>query len=449
MVLASPLVSRDWTAARAQPAALSQFDFREALGPFGRWINHRRWGEVWQPDVSRRDWRPYQVGNWIYTDEWGWYWNADDEEDDWGWITYHYGRWTYDRSLGWIWIPGEEWAPAWVDWRRGSDVVGWAPLPPDDVVIADDPLVWSFVALRDLIAPRVARVFLPPQRHSFYFRNTVTVNRTLGVQGRRFAVNPGIPPAFVARAAGRPVRAFEVKPRVIAGTANIGGAVVVNPRDLRRDGRRRGPARAAIRESAAEIRPIDKIPAPRALGRNEKGRFGERPPRAALQNGALPSSPQGGRLGGTPPAAAPDRKDQPSPNLGGRPSRERLGGVPPAAAPDRRDRPSPGVGGRPSREPRSAPSQPGTHLGGQPVQPVAPAAPPPAARRGPGQGPSLGGAPSTARPAQPRPPAAQNVPRPTRPAAPNAAKPVAPTPPAASSNPPALGGQVPEPGNSR
>jgi hypothetical protein len=452
MVLASPLVSRDWTTARAQPAALSQFDFREALEPFGRWISHRRWGEVWQPDMSQRDWRPYQAGNWIYTDEWGWYWNADDEEDDWGWITYHYGRWTYDRSLGWVWIPGEEWAPAWVDWRRGNDVVGWAPLPPDDVLIADDPFVWSFVALRDLTAPRISRVFLPPQRHSFYFRNSVTVNRTFGVQGRRFAINPGIPPAFVARAAGKPVRAFEVRPRVIAGTVKIGGAVEVNPRDLRRDGQRRGPARAAITETSAEIRPIDKIPAPQALGRNEKGRFGERPPRAALQNGAPPSLPSRARPGVTPPpAVAPDRKDQPSPGVGVRPPREQRG-VPL----------QPGTPvGRPSREPRSAPLQPGTPLGGQSVQPGTPVAPPPAARQRPAPGPSLRGRDSSPRgaahPVPPQPPAVRNAPSPVQPAAPNAVNPAAPAPPAAAVNPrpprggarapaPAPAGKVLEPG---
>jgi hypothetical protein len=27
-------------------------------------------------------------------------------------------------------VPGDEWAPAWVDWQAGDDYVGWAPLPP-------------------------------------------------------------------------------------------------------------------------------------------------------------------------------------------------------------------------------------------------------------------------------------------------------------------------------
>lgn len=55
-----------------------------------------------------------------------------------------------DRHLGWIWVRGEEWAPAWVDWRRGSDYVGWAPLPPDEVIYEydEDPTYWVFVSPR-------------------------------------------------------------------------------------------------------------------------------------------------------------------------------------------------------------------------------------------------------------------------------------------------------------
>ena len=39
----------------------------------------------------------------------------DTQEADWGWIAYHYGHWYRDPDFGWFWIPGDEWAPAWVD----------------------------------------------------------------------------------------------------------------------------------------------------------------------------------------------------------------------------------------------------------------------------------------------------------------------------------------------
>ena len=40
-------------------------------------------------------------------------------------------------------------------------------------------------------------------------------------RGPVVAVNPGIPPAIVAAAVGRPLRTFEVRPRILAGTAQI------------------------------------------------------------------------------------------------------------------------------------------------------------------------------------------------------------------------------------
>ena len=82
---------------------------------------------------------------------------SDDEEADWGWVTFHYGRWAHDQRLGWFWVPGDEWGPAWVDWRRGDDFVGWAPLPPDDVIEEYDsePAYWDLraAALSDCAAP--------------------------------------------------------------------------------------------------------------------------------------------------------------------------------------------------------------------------------------------------------------------------------------------------------
>jgi len=100
--------------------------FHQRLSPYGRWETHGSYGEVWRPRVAA-GWRPYTTGHWVYTD-YGWTWAADES---WGWAPFHYGRWYQDPSLGWGWVPGNVWAPAWVDWRNGGGYVGWAALPPE------------------------------------------------------------------------------------------------------------------------------------------------------------------------------------------------------------------------------------------------------------------------------------------------------------------------------
>ena len=227
-------------AAQARGAAHGpvKAEFRAALEPYGRWQRHARWGEVWTPADRPRDWRPYTVGRWAYTDDWGWYWVSDEPEAQWGWVAYHYGRWIFDDALGWCWVPGDEWSPAWVQWRRarqGFDYVGWAPLPPDDLIVeyVEEPRFWIFVRGPDFIAPRIAPVILPFARYNVFVNETVIVNRTVLVAGRggRFAVNPGISPAVVAAATGRPLRAYDVRPTVLAGTAPIAGARQVRPQE--------------------------------------------------------------------------------------------------------------------------------------------------------------------------------------------------------------------------
>jgi len=263
-------------------------DFRSALEPYGRFERHERFGEVWRPGRLARDWRPYTVGRWVYTEDWGWYWNAADAEANWGWVTYHYGRWYNDPRLGWVWIAGDEWAPAWVNWRRGqrqnARYVGWSPLPPDEVVVEvrDDPDAWIFVRAQDMIAPRIASVVVRTRERTELIRETVIVNRTVVVRERGpvVVVNPGIEPAFVAAVIGRPIRAYDVRPRVFAGTANVAGAIEVRAEDLR-DRRRFEQQRVQVRQTQTTIRPAQQITEPKPLEANEQGRLGDRPPRAA------------------------------------------------------------------------------------------------------------------------------------------------------------------------
>ncbi len=144
-------------------------------------------------------------------------------------ITTAAGR--FERGSGWFWVPGDEWAPAWVDWRYGDDYIGWAPLPPEDMVdvYEDQPTYWVFVAPRYFIAPQPRRYFLPSQRRAAAWRSTRVVNRTFAPQGHRVAVNPGIPAGFVASVTKRPLPSYRVQPHVIAGTQGVAGAVAVQP----------------------------------------------------------------------------------------------------------------------------------------------------------------------------------------------------------------------------
>lgn len=249
--------------AQAQDGDSVISEFRTALSPYGTWKRHHRWGEVWVVKQQAPDWRPYTRGRWLYTNEWGWYWDVGPEEYAWGWVTYHYGRWANDLEYGWVWIPGEHWGPAWVDWRSGDDYVGWAPLPPDDLLVEyrDDPGYWSFVRPYYLLAPRVSVYCVPRHVRVKVIRRTVVVHRRHDQSRHHAGINVGIEPGVIARAIGRPIRAARVEPAVLKGTKVEGGREVEANQGHR--------AYASIRETNDVIRPGEK----RDLGGREPARI--------------------------------------------------------------------------------------------------------------------------------------------------------------------------------
>ncbi|MEI9929522.1 MAG: DUF6600 domain-containing protein [Rhizomicrobium sp.] len=100
--------------------------FHDKLQPYGKWVDHPRWGRAWHPYAS--NFRPYENGHWEDNDEYGSVWVS---ADPWGDTPYHYGRWGYDQSYGgWLWVPDYTWGPAWVTWRTSDDNLGWFPIPP-------------------------------------------------------------------------------------------------------------------------------------------------------------------------------------------------------------------------------------------------------------------------------------------------------------------------------
>jgi len=98
----------------------------DKLSSEGEFTRVDRLGQVFRPRGVDRDWKPYSHGRWIFNDRVGWYFESDEP---WAEVTYHYGRWYEDPDQGWVWVAGTEWAPAWVEWRRSKQYVGWRPLP--------------------------------------------------------------------------------------------------------------------------------------------------------------------------------------------------------------------------------------------------------------------------------------------------------------------------------
>ncbi|MEY2525667.1 MAG: hypothetical protein QOE73_438, partial [Verrucomicrobiota bacterium] len=178
-------VTRSRAVSGARPTS-GYSTFYTKLEPHGAWLETADYGYVWQPRQaeSSRSWRPYTNGRWAYTDA-GWTWIS---EEPFGWATYHYGRWTRLRGIGWVWVPGNEWAPAWVSWRKSNDYVGWAPLPPEarfdqrtgihnwsDNYYDIGPDQYCFVPTRELGAQRIESTIVPPER------NMTIVNQTTNV----------------------------------------------------------------------------------------------------------------------------------------------------------------------------------------------------------------------------------------------------------------------------
>lgn len=230
--------------AAAPEGAVSESTFQDDLAPYGRWVYTDEYGWVWLPSVGA-DFEPYVSGGyWAYTDV-GWMFVSDYP---WGWATFHYGRWYWAPGYGWAWVPGSVWAPAWVDWRYGAGVVGWAPLPPPD----RDSAPWVFTSTRDL-GDRHVHAF-SSSRTPALIRATTPAHAEARAGGARWYRGPsparlGIPHASVA-----PLHVTPPRPGMIVRTHVAGGAVHYQP--LRHVGR--GGAREEV-PAYRRVRPRTRV----------------------------------------------------------------------------------------------------------------------------------------------------------------------------------------------
>ncbi|HNK45662.1 MAG TPA: hypothetical protein PKL17_12810, partial [Pseudomonadota bacterium] len=192
------------------PAAYE--DFRDALAPYGQWVQSAQYGSVWvpSPESVGADFTPYYSGGrWNYTD-YGWTWVS---EYNWGWAPFHYGRWITLPGYGWTWVPGRIWGPAWVHWRTGGGYVGWAPLPPRGMVIAR-PVVgsrwhyWNFVASHEIMAPRLLRI-APPLLPNIFVRTAIT-NDFRSIGSTRVIIGPPLHHFGGARIVPAPLGSIQI-----------------------------------------------------------------------------------------------------------------------------------------------------------------------------------------------------------------------------------------------
>jgi hypothetical protein len=177
-------------AAQGEGQYVSDQEFYDELSPYGTWVDDPKYGTVWVPDVDG-DFKPYATnGHWVLT-EYGNTWASDY---DWGWAAFHYGRWTFDDYYGWEWIPGNEWAPAWVNWREGDGYYGWAPMSPGinfDVNYGNDYNIpdnyWVFASQSYINQPDIYNYYVPYNRVSTILRRTTYLRNDYN---RRYYTGP-------------------------------------------------------------------------------------------------------------------------------------------------------------------------------------------------------------------------------------------------------------------
>ncbi len=254
------------TACTHRIRAPSSTDFYGELARHGDWVALAPYGRVWRPSVAvvGADFYPYfTAGHWVSTAD-GWSWQS---EWSWGWLPFHHGRWVQSPSEGWVWVPGDEWAPAWVEWRAGGGLVGWVPLGPQGVSTAFPGYRprWCFVPLSSLGRADFHSARIPP--HSEY----AAYHAAIALPFRRGDAAPGPSVELVRRAGGDVSQHEALRPRMlergdVAAEQRVGPEAMPPP----------PPAAAPI---AKKPKPGER-PAQNPAPAPERRRAGKRPPPA-------------------------------------------------------------------------------------------------------------------------------------------------------------------------
>jgi hypothetical protein len=196
---------------------------------------------------------------------------------------------------GWMWVPGYEWAPAWVSWRRNDDYYGWAPLNPSVTVGANvssyNPPTnyWCFVPHQYVTSPTVTNYYVTETKNVTIINNTTVINNNVTVNNvtnnttvnnvtnnttvnNRTTVNnnirnvyaPGPDPVEVSRATGTPLRPVALTSASKPGQQSNNGQLAlfrpkVNPAPASGSSNTQRPAPAKI-QTLNNIKPIANQP---------------------------------------------------------------------------------------------------------------------------------------------------------------------------------------------
>jgi hypothetical protein len=101
---------------------------REEIRRYGEWILVQPYGKLWHPNATQvgENFVPYvSGGQWVLTQR-GWSFEGRWEWSD---VVFHHGRWLWNQDYDWLWQYDENEALAHVEWRSGSEWIGWSPLP--------------------------------------------------------------------------------------------------------------------------------------------------------------------------------------------------------------------------------------------------------------------------------------------------------------------------------
>ncbi|UFH53136.1 DUF6600 domain-containing protein [Spirosoma sp. KNUC1025] len=227
------------TTVAAQPGVSVPIEsFYNELAPYGQWVQHPGYGNVWLPSAGP-DFQPYASGgHWVVT-EYGNTWVSDYA---WGWAPFHYGRWIYDPAYGgWLWIPGTDWGPAWVSWRSGGGYYGWAPLGPGwdvNVNINIPAPYWTFVPQVYITSPNLYSYCVPRPRVVNIYQNTTIINNYYRTNNRAYVYGP--PRGDIERVTRRSVPVYRIdhmdRPgRSVVGNGSVGFYRPGASNDYRRD----------------------------------------------------------------------------------------------------------------------------------------------------------------------------------------------------------------------
>ncbi|MGA9118171.1 MAG: DUF6600 domain-containing protein [Bacteroidota bacterium] len=216
--------------------------FYDELSPYGTWVDYQTYGYVWMPKGDS-GFRPYATaGRWVLTDD-GWTWDSDYP---WGWATFHYGRWDYDNVYGWLWVPGNEWGPAWVSWRRSPGYYGWAPLSPGGKPHERNER-WIFVRDRDFTRSDIDRHYVDLTNNAAIIKHSTVIANTQRDNKRRVTYLSGPNRDDVQRATRTTIRSVIIRETDQPGRPlNNGELQMYRPQLQKNNGNRQNSAPSKV-----------------------------------------------------------------------------------------------------------------------------------------------------------------------------------------------------------